>query len=133
MCENIVMDGEIAILWRVIDTFSYDLRLPESVPKDVLDELNVNLACQLFTRWGPPGKGEFEEQLGLIAPDGVEVKRDEPRAFNISGGSFQQTVWNIQLGVRNPGSYNWVIYLNGKEFARLPFTVNINRQPMQAQ
>ena len=133
MCERIVMDGEIAILWRVIDTFSYDLRLPESVSRDVLEELNINLMCQLFTRWGPPGEGDFQEQLGLIMPNGEEVKRDEPRAFKIAGGSFQQTIWNIQLGVRSPGIYNWVIYLDGKEFARLPFTVNINREPTQAQ
>ena len=133
MCENIVMDGEIAILWRVVDTFSYELRLPETVPREVQDTLNFNLSCQLFTRWGPPGEGDFEVQLGLITPNGEEVTREEPRGFKLAGGSFHQTVWDVQLGVCNPGIYNWVLYLDGREFARLPFTVNINRQPAQAK
>lgn len=133
MCEKIVMDGETPILWRVADSFSYELRLPETVPQDVQEKLNVALTAHLFTRWGPPGEGDFEESLGLITPNGEEVTRDEPRVFTLAGGAFHQTVREIQLEVRTPGIYNWVLYLDGKEFARLPFRVNINWQSKQEQ
>ena len=123
------MDGDLAVIWHVVDTFNYHLNLPEAVPQEVQEKLNFQLSCNLFTRWGPPGEGEFEEQLGLITPDGKEVNKDkEPRPFNVSGGKFQQTVWDIQLGIRSPGTYHWALYLDGKEFARLPFIVNITRQ-----
>ena len=133
MCEKIVLDGEVAILWRIIDTFNYEVTLPGTAPQEVQENPNVSLRCQLFTRWGPPGEGDFDEQLGLITPNDEEVTRDEPRQFKMTGKGFQQTVWDIQLWLTTPGIYKWVLYLNGNEFARLPFTVNITRQATQTQ
>ena len=131
MCEKIVLDEEIAIIWRVIDTFNFALTLPGTVPQEVREGLVIPLRCHLFSRWGPPGEGEFEEQLGLITPDGQATPRDEPRQFKMTGTGFQQTTWEIELGLATPGTYHWVLYLNGSEVSRLPFTVNIRRQATQ--
>lgn len=134
ICESIVIDNGMAILWRVIDTFNYDVKLPDTLSQEDQEKFNVRLQCELYTRWGPPGKGDFEEQLRLITPDGKEVHNPEPRGFKMSGEhGFHQTIWNIQLGVHTPGTYSWALYLNGAEIARLPFKVNITRQPVQTK
>ena len=128
ICEKVVLDEEIPIIWRVIDTFNFVLALPETIAQEVREQLNVQLRCEVFTRWGPEGEGEHKIELALKVPNGKEVSRDS-QTFQMAGEhGFVQVMWNIELGLATEGMYNWVLYLDGDEVARHPFKVNITRQ-----
>lgn len=128
ICERVVVDEGIATVWRIIDSFNFIVNLPETVPKEVRDKMNVQLRCEVFTRWGPPFDGDYEAELGLNLPDGQEVNRT-PQTFNRTGEyGFAQVTWDIVLGLATTGTYNWVLYLDGAEIARHPFRVNITRE-----
>jgi len=60
ICEKVVLDEEIPIIWRVVDTFNFVLALPETVAQEVRETIGVQLRCEVFTRWGPPARGEYD-------------------------------------------------------------------------
>jgi len=131
ICEKVVFDGEIPIIWRAIDNFSFVLALPEGVDPQILDSWAVQLKCEVFTKWGPPGEGEYKAELGLMVPDGNEVQRNSQTLVMTGGYAFSQIVWSIGLGLVSGGIYQWVLYVDGEEVARHPFRVNITRQTPQ--
>lgn len=124
-----MLDEEIPIIWRVVDTFNFVQVLPETVPQKVRETLGVHLRCEVFTRWGPPAEGEFVAELGLILPDGQAAGHQESQTFSIAGEySFSHVIWKVEARLSTAGTYNWVLRLDGDEVARHPFRVNITRQ-----
>ena len=129
LCERVVLDEDIPIIWRVIDTFNFTLVVPDNVAQDVPKNIGVSLQCEVFTRWGPPAEGEFEAELGLILPDGREPEHRQPQKFTMAGEfSFSHVIWKIQAGLSEAGIYAWVLYLEGEEVGRHPFRINITRR-----
>ena len=130
ICENVIMDGDAAIVYRVVDSFNYELRVP-GVSEETLGNIPVDLRCYVFTRWGPPGEGEFEEELALINPEGEEVQRGSMVISLPEGSRFAQVQRNVSVGIRTPGEYRWALYLDGELVADLPFMVRITRTATQ--
>ena len=125
ICENVVMDGHIPILYRIIDTFNFEFMVGE-VPQGIeLEKFPVTLNCKVFIRWGPPGKGKYTESMALVTPDGQEVSRQDEEIELQEGFHFAQSVRSVSLSVLSSGQYQWVLYLDNEIIADLPFMVNI--------
>lgn len=137
VCERVVLDEDIPILWRIIDTFNFTLVVPDSVAQDMPKTIGFQLQCEVFTRWGPPAEGAFTAELGLILPSGLESEHRQPQTFTMAGEfSFSHVIWKIEAGLSEAGIYAWVLYLDGEEVGRHPFRINITRReqtPKDAQ
>lgn len=129
ICENVVMDGDIPILYRLVDTFNFEFTT-SGVPEGTFEKFPVGLRCKIFIRWGPPGKGKYTESLALITPEGNEVNRQDEDMVIQEGFHFTQRVQDVSLSLVNPGLYKWALYLDNEKIAELPFMVNITRAPM---
>lgn len=124
ICENVVMDGEIPILYRVFDTFNFEF--VGNVPR-MEGNPPVQLVCKIFTKWGPPGKGTYSQGVALMTPDGQEVSR---QTIEVEVGEFRsaQSVVDVFLTIKTPGTYKWALYLDEEKIADHPFIVNIAEQ-----
>lgn len=120
-CEKVLRedDGLISMI-RVADTFTASIPRGLQLPQDT----RFLVTMTLVTYWGN-GRGEFEQRLDLLRPDG-KVVPGQPQSFVLSDiDRFHYFITDMQLAFRHGGEHRIRLHLNGEPVAELPFKARV--------